>query len=175
VKKAVRHVLHLHGKTAILSVTLSLEGRVAGETDSSLTYLGDVTDIIGEGHLKREGYRAMGDVQSHIERGVAYKIKGEYDQALAELRQAVQLAPNNAEAHHQLGLVLGFIGEFEQSLAELERAVQIDARNVVIRNDLALTYAMLGMYEEAKAQFEEVLRQDPTNEVALKQIQFLQF
>jgi outer membrane protein assembly factor BamD (BamD/ComL family) len=34
---------------------------------------------------------------------------------------------------------------------------------------------MLGMYEEAKAQFEEVLRQDPTNEVALKQIQFLQF
>ena len=87
----------------------------------------------------------MGDVESHIERGVAYKIKGQYDEALAELRTAVQLAPNNAEAHHQLGLVLGFIGEFEQSLSELERAVQIDGRNVVIRNDLALTYAMLGM------------------------------
>jgi tetratricopeptide (TPR) repeat protein len=155
-------------------VTLSLEDGVA-EKRIHLCHLSDVTGINDEGHLKLEGYRAMGDVQSHIERGVAYKINGQYDEALAELRQAVQLAPNNAEAHHQLGLVLGFIGEFEQSLAELERAVQIDGRNVVIRNDLALTYAMLGMYEEAKAQFEEVLRQDPTNEVALKQIQFLQF
>src|SRR2546423_1036374 len=97
----------------------------------------------------------------HLERGIAYKVEGNYDAALTEIRDALLDEPDSPDVHHQLGLILGFTGEFEESLEELKKAVDLDGANLVARNDLAKTYAMLAMIDEAKATFEEVLRLDP--------------
>lgn len=105
----------------------------------------------------------------HLERGIAYKIEGDYDAAMDELKQALKEEPENGEVHHQIGLVLGFIGEFDESIATLQKAASFDS-SVVILNDLALTYAMIGMDDEAKGGFEEVLRRDSGNEVAKKNL-----
>jgi Tfp pilus assembly protein PilF len=107
----------------------------------------------------------------HLERGIAYKIAGNYVAAMDELKQALNEEPENGEVHHQMGLVLCFIGEFDESIASLQKAAALDS-SVVILNDLALTYAMLSMDEEAKACFEDVLRRDPENEIANKNIEF---
>jgi Flp pilus assembly protein TadD len=108
----------------------------------------------------------------HLERAIAHKVEGDYEAAIAELRQALIEEPNSAEAHHQLGLVFGFVGEFDDSLSSLKRAVDLRQDNVPVLNDLAKTYAMLGMYEEARAGFEEVLRLDPGNETARQNMMF---
>src|SRR5438128_12695563 len=86
----------------------------------------------------------------HLERGIALKIAGDYDAALADLKEALAEEPDCSEAHHQLGLVYGFIGEFELSLQSLQQAVTLDGANLNTLNDLALTYSMLGMYDEAR-------------------------
>lgn len=118
---------------------------------------------------------AMGMVGNlHLERAIAYKIAGNYDDARGELLAALDEEPDSAEAHHQLGLVHGFTGMFDESLESLQKAVTLDGNSLTFRNDLALTYAMLGMNEEAKAGFEEVLRRDPGNEVARKNILFFE-
>lgn len=115
----------------------------------------------------------MGLQEERLERGIAYKLEGRYDEATTEFRDLLSENGDHAEAHHQLGLVLGFIGDFETSLAELEYATRLDPGNTLSRNDLALTYTMLGMYDEAKAEFARVLAQDQGNDVARRNLTYL--
>jgi tetratricopeptide (TPR) repeat protein len=112
---------------------------------------------------------AMGQ---HLEQAIALKIEGNYDAAVACLKEILAENPNQSEAHHQLGLVYGFTGEFDASLEELEAAVSLDGGNLGTRIDLAKTQAMLGMYEEARSGFEYVLAIEPGNEVAKQQLSF---
>ena len=112
-------------------------------------------------------------IEERLEKGVAYKIEGQYEEAVRELRGLLAETPDHARAHHELGLVLGFTGDFDGSLAALARAVELDADGIKARTDLALTYCMLGRYEEAKVGFETVLAADPENETAQKNLDFL--
>ena len=86
----------------------------------------------------------MEELEERLERAVACKIEGRYDEATEELKAVLAERPDHAEAHHQLGLVYGFVGLFDESLSELEQATRIDPDNTLARNDLALTYTMLG-------------------------------
>lgn len=110
----------------------------------------------------------MGQIEELYDRGVAFKVEGNYEEAQAAFKSILELDFNHAEAHHQLGLVYGFIGMFDESIEELTTAVRLNGTDLRARNDLALTYCMLGMSEQAKAEFEAVLSADPDNEVAKK-------
>lgn len=124
--------------------------------------------------LPQEKLEPMGSHDNpHLERGIAFKIEGRYEEAITEFKLLLSEDPNSSDGHHQLGLVYGFIGLFDESLEELKHAVTLAPTRVDMRNDLALTYSMLGMYDEAKQEFEEVLRRDPSNKRALESIAFL--
>ena len=109
----------------------------------------------------------------YLERGIAFKIDGRYEEAATELKQLLDDDPNSSEGHHQLGLVFGFIGDFDTSLEHLQRAAVLSPARIDMRTDLALTYSMLGMYDEAAIEFKEVLLRDPENKRALESLQFL--
>ena len=109
----------------------------------------------------------------YLERGIAFKIDGRYEEAASELAQLLNDDPNSSDGHHQLGLVQGFIGDFDVSMEHLQRAVTLAPARIDIRNDLALTYSMLGMYDEAATEFKEVLVREPDNKRALESLQFL--
>lgn len=123
--------------------------------------------------LKVGETKPMGSyVNTSLERGIAFKVEGQYEEAITEFRQLLTEDPNSSDGHYQLGLVYGFNGMFDESLIELQRASMLDPSRLEVRNDLALTFAMLGLNEEAKQEFEEVLRREPNNEKALKNIVF---
>jgi Flp pilus assembly protein TadD len=61
----------------------------------------------------------MTAMEEQLERGIACKIEGRYEEAATEIQAILAENPTNAEARHQLGLVYGFIGLFDESLAEL--------------------------------------------------------
>ena len=109
----------------------------------------------------------------YLERAIAFKIDGRYDEAATELKQLLEEDPNSSDGHHQLGLVQGFIGDFDLSLEHLQRAVVLAPARIDMRTDLALTYSMLGMYDEAAVEFKEVLAREPENKRALESLQFL--
>ena len=110
---------------------------------------------------------------AYLERGIAFKIDGRYEEAATELTQLLSEDPNSSDGQHQLGLVYGFTGDFDESLVHLQRAVTLAPSRIDMRTDLALTYSMLGMYDEAATEFKEVLERDPENKRALQSLQFL--
>lgn len=111
---------------------------------------------------------------SNLERGIACKLEGRYDEAEVALKAATSQDPGSADAHYHLGLVYGFVGEFELSLAELECAAQLQPQSVPILLDLAMTHAMLGMNDEAKAGFLTVLAIDPGNDKARSNLSYME-
>jgi tetratricopeptide (TPR) repeat protein len=108
----------------------------------------------------------------YLERGIAFKIEGRYEEAVSELQLLLSEDPNSSDGHYQLGLVYGFTCLFDESIEELKHAVTLAPQRTDIRYDLAMSYAQLGYFDEAKAEFEEVLRRDPTHDKALKQLAF---
>ena len=109
---------------------------------------------------------------TYLERAIALKVDGHYEEAVEALKRHIEADPNSSEGHYQLGLVYGYTGLFDESLEELKHSVMLDPSRLDFRNDLALTYSMTGMYDEAKSEFEEVLRREPNNEKALQNIVF---
>ena len=75
--------------------------------------------------------------EDRLRRGIAFKVEGNYDAALAELKAVLEADPKSATAHRELGLVLGFTGFFDESLEELRVSVQLDPAELDARNDLA--------------------------------------
>ena len=86
---------------------------------------------------------------SNLDRGIALKVEGRYDEAITEFRELLSQDPNSSDGHHQLGLVFGFIGLFDELIEELQKAVMLAPTRVEARVDLALTCSMLGEYEKA--------------------------
>ena len=110
---------------------------------------------------------------AYFERGLAFKVEGRYDEAVAEFQQLLVEDPNSCDGRYQLGLVYGFTGLFDESLDELRRASVLAPARIDVRLDLALTFTMLGMYDEAKVEFEEILRREPNNKRALESLSFI--
>src|SRR5207248_11646200 len=109
-----------------------------------------------------------------LERGIAFKIEGNYADAEREIKLVLEAEPTCARAHRELGLVLNFTGFFEESLDELRKSVELDPSCLDARNELALAYSMLGMMDEAKREFEAVLELDPTNATAQRNLVYFQ-
>jgi Flp pilus assembly protein TadD len=63
---------------------------------------------------------------------------GRTQEALAQLQEAVRLAPNEAEFHFELGLAWNEVGEGAKALAELELAVRLDPHQARAAYNLGL-------------------------------------
>jgi Flp pilus assembly protein TadD len=72
------------------------------------------------------------------------------EEAAAELRRAVQLAPADAEAVNNLGLVLLRLKNYVSAIEVLERAVQINPNLIKAHNSLATAFQRAGRSAEAK-------------------------
>jgi len=104
--------------------------------------------------------------REHAEKGVASARAGDLVHAEAELRSAVQLAPNDASYLTSLGGILGM----EQKLAEanvyFEKAVGIDPGNAAARRNLAANQWRLGQLKQAQANLEHLLGTQPGDKAA---------
>jgi tetratricopeptide (TPR) repeat protein len=93
-------------------------------------------------------------------KGVLEYSKRNYLDALNYLRQAVEMAPDNADAQFYLGLTLTRLGEFDQAIAALEKTLQLDASKQYAHYHLGLAYFLAGRYAEARPQFEAAAQFD---------------
>ena len=112
-------------------------------------------------------------VEERLQKAVALKVDGRYDEAERELRDMLSEEPDNPRVRRELGLVLNFTGMFDESIDELRRAVALDSQFLDARVDLALACLMLGMNDEALAELEAVLEIDPGHAAAARHIVYL--
>jgi len=81
----------------------------------------------------------------YLERGLAFKVEGRYEEAISEFQRLLAEDPNSSDGHYQLGLVYGFTGMFDESIEELQHGGDPWLRPASkFAWNLALTYTMLG-------------------------------
>ncbi len=97
----------------------------------------------------------------HVALGMKYYDQGELDQAVSELKKAIELDPNDAEAHRNLGTAYGEQGKWEESVVAYEQAIEIAPDYGEAYGDVAAAYFYIGKLAEATAAGEKGIELAP--------------
>src|SRR5262245_39783555 len=101
--------------------------------------------------------------QRYLEQGTAFYNQGKYNEAIIELRNALQLDQECAPALHLLGRAYRAKSWHVDAVRELGRAAGADPDNVDIQVDLGRAYLDLELWDAAEAQGKKVQAKDPSN------------
>jgi len=102
-----------------------------------------------------------GNAGAHAQRGLELARAGKLVDAEAELRRAVELAPNDSAYLTDLGTILATEKKLEESTECFTKALKIDPADLTARRYLAANLWQLHRPEEAKRHLELVRRADP--------------
>jgi adenylate cyclase len=104
------------------------------------------------------------DANGYLFRSLACSLQGRRDDALAELRRAIELNPSLPVARSLLGQFLGMAGRTEEGLRELDDAIRLSPRDPQLWSFHAGKSVVLfvaGRYEESRAASERALEVEP--------------
>lgn len=104
------------------------------------------------------------DANGYLFRSLACSVQGRRDDALVNLRRAVELNPSLPVARSLLGQFLGIAGRTEEGLRELDTAIRLSPRDPQLWTFHAGKQVVLfvaGRYGEARAESERALEIDP--------------
>ncbi|MDR2485684.1 MAG: tetratricopeptide repeat protein, partial [Treponema sp.] len=74
-------------------------------------------------------------------RGYENIMQKKYDQAIADLSQAIRLNPNDAAVYHKRGAAYARKGDCDRALADYNQAIKIDPNYALAYNDRGAAYA----------------------------------
>src|SRR5215468_5820903 len=97
------------------------------------------------------------------ERAIDWSKKGDLDKAIADLDQAVRLAPDDAQAYHDRGNAWVRKGDTDRALADFERALQIEPQDPGIFRDRGLMWQRNGELDKALGDFDHAVRMSFTD------------
>jgi Flp pilus assembly protein TadD len=95
--------------------------------------------------------------------GGALLMRGEVDEAMEHLQEAVRIDPNHAEAHSNLGVALARRGRSTEAIDHYREALRLDPRQTQAYSNLGNALLQQGRIREAIVQFEEGLSIDPAD------------
>lgn len=104
---------------------------------------------------------------AHFDRGMEHVAAENFNAAIIEFRNAIQIDPKFAEARYQLGLVFLKIEDARAAFRELERAATLDPTNLDALLKLGEIYLLVQQPEESRQQVETILATDPEYSEAL--------
>jgi len=105
--------------------------------------------------------------QQHTERAAEYAQRGELKSAESELRQALELSPNDPALLTSLGGILGMEGDLKQANVYLSKAVKLNPQDALLRRNLAANQWQLGQFREAHQNLERLIRANPQDKHAI--------
>ena len=103
----------------------------------------------------------------HLERGEEYFGEEQYQEAIIEFLNVIQLDENDRVANQRLGLALYNTGQLGPAFRYLQRAAELNPNDTEVRVRLATIYRYSGQIEEAREEAGAVLQDDPKNLDAL--------
>jgi Flp pilus assembly protein TadD len=101
-----------------------------------------------------------------VARGAEFWRNTRYEDAEAEFRAAILLAPEEAVLHADLGFVLGCKGDGDGEIAEEREALRLDPNNELAHYNLGVRLGSKGDWDGTVTEEREVLRINPENESA---------
>lgn len=138
------------------------------------------TMYFNSSHRPRDGLRVADEglaidpnyASLHNARGFSKINLGQFDEAIADIRKAMQLSPRDPQmglwranlADAEMGL-----GNYDAAIDQLQRAIDSGFRTSYSYRELAAAYALAGKTEEAKAALAEALTFSP--DLTLKSVE----
>lgn len=94
------------------------------------------------------------DSQPYLNLGTLLADAGQFDQALPNLAQAIELAPDNPRIHEELAYVYEATNNLPKAQSELEKAVALAPKASALHFKLARVYRREGQQEQAKRELD---------------------
>jgi tetratricopeptide (TPR) repeat protein len=98
-------------------------------------------------------------------RGLAYRMKGDNDRAIADYNEAIRLEPSNALAYNNRGAAYARAGDFDRAISDYTEAIRINPMPPVVGTPIVnvyqnrgTAYAQTGDGEHAVADFTDQAR-----------------
>jgi len=95
--------------------------------------------------------------QALVNKGVVYRLQGDYEQAEKCYMKALSMAPDYAELHASIGALSLFQEDTGKAIKHLEMAVKLDDTLPVAHSNLAVAYATNGQFEDADAELRKAV------------------
>lgn len=114
------------------------------------------TALIESGRLSQEDvFKVL------LIRGVAYRNKGNYKQAIEDFDRAIRLKPDIAEAFNNRGVTYDYKGDYERAIQDYNQVIKLRPDYAAPFNNRGLVYHEKGEYDRAIQDFDHAIRLKP--------------
>jgi tetratricopeptide (TPR) repeat protein len=113
-----------------------------------------------------DGLSPEANKATHRDRGVGYYEKGQYQEALIEFKNVVQIDPKDPDGHYRLALTflkIGGLQNLQAAFGELTKTVELDQTNQDAQIKLGEMYLLSQQPAKARERAEIVLASAPQN------------
>jgi tetratricopeptide (TPR) repeat protein len=139
-------------------VTVGVARLAAEDWDGAIARLGDA---LAQG---KESSGHLGQAIVYLYRGLAYSYgKGDYQRAIADYDQVINLDPGKAAPYTIRGLAYADAGEYAKAIADYDEAIRLDPKDAWAYSSRGLAYADKGDYEQAIADYDQAILLDPSD------------
>ncbi|MEB3226388.1 MAG: tetratricopeptide repeat protein [Synechococcus sp.] len=85
----------------------------------------------------------------------------QFDAALADLDEAIRLAPDQVEPYFNRGAILEQQQRFTKAIADYNRAIELDPQEAIAYHNRGNAYSSLGNWEQALQDYQKATELDP--------------
>ena len=96
-------------------------------------------------------------VQKRLDRGDDYFDSEQWDKAIGEYSQAIELDPNFAIAYKKRGVTYGLRGQYNLAIADFSKTIELDAGDAKAYYGRAWAYTQKGQRNLASADLNKVI------------------
>jgi Flp pilus assembly protein TadD len=107
--------------------------------------------------------------EEYFKRGNELSLSGEFEEAVAEYEQALEIEPENVDLMSNLGVAYYNLGQLDKAIDQYSRAIEIAPNDADIRSNLAAAYVQeyqtsgaLDQLGRALQEYQKAVQLEPT-------------
>lgn len=139
--------------TVVVFVGVTMTGQQIGYWKDSETLFRHALDVTTDNYIADNNLAAV-----LIDRG-------EYDEAISRLQEAIRVKPYDVAAIFNLGNAFYHSGQFDNAIAEYQDALRLDSGNLNLHLNLGNAFYKELRFDDAIAEYQQVAHLDPGNAV----------
>lgn len=96
-------------------------------------------------------------------RGIAWRVKGQYDKAIADYSQALDYNPRDFNSCYNRGIAWHYKRQYNNAIADYTRAIQLNPTYTSAYYNRAIAYGRKGQYGKAVADYDKTIELTPSH------------